>query len=87
MGTEGRPRDLELSYVAMTPKTDCSIASTTGFSAPASPCCGGCTYHRSIEPALAALTHGVSEICHEVLLSTMTQMAIRGPFGVRTHAL
>src|SRR5262249_58076649 len=40
-GTEGRPRDLELSYDAVALRTGCSIASTTGFSAPASPCCGG----------------------------------------------
>ncbi len=33
----------------------------------------------------SALTHGVAEICHEVLLSTMTQTAIRGPFGVLRH--
>src|SRR6266487_1867407 len=32
-----------------------------------------------------ALIHGVSEICHEVLLSTISQTAMRGPFGVCRH--
>jgi len=32
-----------------------------------------------------ALIHGVSESCHEVLLSTIAQTAMRGPFGVCRH--
>ena len=35
--------------------------------------------------AASAPIHGVSEICHEVLLSTITQTAMRGPFGVCRH--
>src|SRR6266566_5016329 len=31
---------------------------------------------------IRAPPHGVSEICHEVMLSTITQTAMRGPFGV-----